>query len=154
LSTKKLAAVKANPKVDSYSRFLSSIDPIIIALVQESFRIDRLKYLKSEHEVINARIESTLIKLGKDAFDVRSSLILKARNASEVKSLIDFLAVYELHFHGNWITESNVKRFISSELRIVIWPYFRELVNNATGRMHVPPIILPVSSRIEGKKTR
>ncbi len=150
LATKTAAAIKVGQKTDNYSRFLASVDPIIIALVQETFRIDRERYLKSEREVLRAGIESKLVKLGKDAFDVRTSLVLTATTAPAAKPLIDFRAVYNLHFHGSGITEANVKRFVTNELRIVIWPYFRELVNNATARMHVPPIILPVSSRGEG----
>ena len=150
MATKALESVKVESKIDSYSRFLTSIDPIIIALVQETFRIDRGRYLKSESELLSARIESKLSKLGKEAFDVRTSLVLTVTSSPKEKPLVDFRAVYELHFHGNGITDANVKRFIASELRIVIWPYFRELVNNATARMHVPPIILPVSSRGEG----
>ncbi len=132
-------------KVDSYSNFLSSLDPTTIALVHENFRIDRINYLKSEKDSMIVRMSSDVIKIGDGFFDVRTSLALAITKTGDRKPLIRFLSTYDIHFHAGNINKKNVDRFTSSELRLIIWPYFRELVNNASGRMHIPPIILPIS---------
>lgn len=132
-------------KVDQYSSFLSSLDPTTIALIHEAFRIDRLKYLESEIDSLNVRVSSKLLSLSEGFFDVRSSLMLVITKADDKRPLVRFLATYDLHFHGKGINKRNVDRFITSELKLIIWPYYRELVNNASGRMHIPPIILPIS---------
>jgi preprotein translocase subunit SecB len=138
-------------KVDRYSSFLSSLDPTTIALIHEAFRIDRLKYLESEKDSLNVRVSSKLLSIGDGFFDVRSTLILVITKAGDEKPLVRFLATYDIHFHGKEINKRNVDRFITSELRLIIWPYYRELVNNASGRMHIPPIILPISGNKENK---
>jgi preprotein translocase subunit SecB len=90
-------------------------------------------------------VSSKLQSIGDGFFDVRSTLTLAITKAGDERPLVRFLATYDLHFHGKDISKKNVDKFVASEVRLIIWPYFRELVNNASGRMHIPPIILPIS---------
>jgi preprotein translocase subunit SecB len=55
---------------------------------------------------------------------------------------------YIAHFHcdGCEITKALAERFTKSELRIVVWPYFRQFVNDATSRMAIQPIVIPFSA--------
>jgi preprotein translocase subunit SecB len=144
-SSKKIIASR------QYSKFLESLQPFTIALVHEAFRVDRVQYLEAEKEQISVRLVPRLEQAGDGFFDARATLYLLITKAGEDRPLIRFTATYELHFHASHVTEENVERFVASELRIVIWPYFRELVNNASGRMHIPPIILPVGGQQRDK---
>jgi preprotein translocase subunit SecB len=129
---------------DGYADFIGSLAPMTIALISESFRIDRIRYLESKSDSISVKLSSKLVGLGEEFFDVRSALDLKISEVGEKQPLVKFTAVYDLHFHAVGVTQARVEKFIDSEQRLVIWPYFRELVSNASARMHVPPIILPV----------
>ncbi len=42
------------------------------------------------------------------------------------------------------------ERFTSSEIRLVIWPYFRQFVSDVTARMTIPPITVPLSIESAG----
>lgn len=55
---------------------------------------------------------------------------------------------YVAHFHcdGCQITKELAGRFTESELRLVVWPYFRQFVNDATARMAIQPILIPFSA--------
>jgi hypothetical protein len=136
---------------DRYSKFLNALDPVVIALIHSAFRIDREEYLRSENDEIALRLLPELIRMEGEHFDVRVSLSLFIRAAKSRKAIVRFSATYDLHFHGAFVTEANVKAFVESDVRLIIWPYFREFVNNSSARMHVPPIILPVSGQTKGR---
>jgi preprotein translocase subunit SecB len=55
---------------------------------------------------------------------------------------------YVAHFHcdGCEVTREFAERFTQSELRLVVWPYFRQFVNDATARMAIQPIVIPFSA--------
>jgi len=55
---------------------------------------------------------------------------------------------YMAHFHcdGCQITRELAERFTESELRLVVWPYFRQFVNDATAKMTIDPILIPFSA--------
>jgi preprotein translocase subunit SecB len=128
----------------SYSTFLESLDPANIALVQSAMSLERMKYLESEREQIYVTFGSKLLRLGDGHFDVKTTLELQVKKEVKSKPLLRFNAAYELHFHAVGATKQNVDRFVKSDVRLLIWPYLRELVSNMTSRMHIPPILLPV----------
>lgn len=41
---------------------------------------------------------------------------------------------------------SFVERFAQNEVRLVFWPYFRQFVSDATFRMSINPLLLPLTS--------
>jgi len=54
-------------------------------------------------------------------------------------------ALYETHFHCKAPTQREpAERFVASELRLIMWPYFRELVFDLCGKMSIPPITIPL----------
>jgi preprotein translocase subunit SecB len=128
----------------SYATFLASLDPVIIALVQSSVSLERQKYLESEQERIYVIFGSKLIRFGDSHFDVKTKLELQVKKEEKSKPLLRFAATYDLHFHAAETTKQNVDRFVKSDVRLLIWPYLRELVSNMSSRMHIPPILLPV----------
>jgi preprotein translocase subunit SecB len=133
-------AVQIDPE---YTQFLQSVELISISIVHSSFRIRRDEYLRSEDTQNEARLRCTPIEVGDGSFDLRATLKLTA--SSEHRPLVRLFATYELHFHSKNVTRERVERFASNEVRVVIWPFFREYVASATARMHVPPIILPIA---------
>ncbi len=45
------------------------------------------------------------------------------------------------------VTKDFMKVFSDLTLGLLLWPYFRELVNNMVNRMGMPPLVLPMKKR-------
>jgi hypothetical protein len=67
---------------------------------------------------------------------------------SEEKKSVPALVIectFETHFHcKSPVVREMAERFTASELRLVLWPYFRELVFDLCGKMSIPPITIPL----------
>jgi preprotein translocase subunit SecB len=134
-----------------YQTFLASLNVYMIALTASSFKIQRDEYFAGgEDNSISFKLSSRPMSLQERHFDVRSTLNLTVTNEKTKKHLIQLIATFELHFHASPTKEEFVKRFCESEIRLVVWPYFREYVNDVTARMYIPPLILPLTERIKG----
>lgn len=132
-----------------YTFFLKSIEPIIISLVGSRFRVDREEYFNEESKRLSIAWRCVPSKIGHDCFDAHATLIVKLGSTkARSKPSVEIDATFEMHFHGaKPINRAFVERFADSEVRIVIWPYFREFVSSVSGRMHIPPIVLPFGTR-------
>lgn len=138
---KKISEVKPD-----YEAFLASLEVYMIALTRSSFRIQRDEYFEgSEDNSISFKLSSKPISVAEKHCDIRSTLILQVTNGKSKKVIIRFAATFELHFHFSLPNEEFIKRFCESEIRLVVWPYFREYVSDVTARMYIPPLILPLS---------
>jgi preprotein translocase subunit SecB len=137
---------RTKPTVDRYARFLRSLDLVSIALVESRFRIEREAFLDAEEDLF-VKVSGHSHKISKKFFEVRSELAVRTERKGKPKRPGSFqmMAVFELHIHAEASFDRNeVKRFATEDLRLLMWPYFREYLANACGRMHVPPIILPL----------
>lgn len=85
----------------------------------------------------------------KDSFNASAKLSLTMEDkANPASPAVLVECTYIAHFHcdGCEITKDLAERFTKSELRIVVWPYFRQFVNDATSRMAIQPIVIPFSA--------
>ncbi len=132
-----------------YTLFLKTIEPIIISLVDSRFRVDREQYFNEESKRLSIAWRCVPSKVKHDCFDAYATLIVKLGSTkARSKPSVEINATFEMHFHGaKPINRAFVDRFADSEVRIVIWPYFREYVSNISARMHIPPIVLPFGTR-------
>ena len=75
------------------------------------------------------------------------SLIMEDKTSPASPAVI-VECIYIAHFHceGCEITKDLAERFTQSELRLVVWPYFRQFVTDATSRMAIQPIVIPFSA--------
>ncbi|MFZ0914636.1 MAG: hypothetical protein WBQ76_06215 [Candidatus Korobacteraceae bacterium] len=129
---------------DSYSRFLSSLKLVTIAMTESRFRINRDAFL-DEPEDVFMTLSSRTHKIAKTFFELEAKLEVKAARKKTGAGSLQLQAVYLLHIHAKPpISKGAIKRFADEELRLLIWPYLREYVASTCGRMHVPPIILPL----------
>lgn len=141
---------RAVAQTERYRRFLRDLDIKSIALVESSFRIDRRRYFKvDEHE--RAITWRTLEKgTGKGFFEPRIVLMLTASQEGSPKPFLELEASFELHIHieeDGAETDQLIEQFCASEIKLIVWPFFREYVTNVTARMHVPPLTLPILGR-------
>ena len=131
---------------EDYPAFLKSLDVSWIALIQSNFRVDRDKLLDDEGPVLGIfwRCQPTMV--GKKHFEATANLLIKMNASKSKQEVMHLEAAFQMHIHSsNEIVRANVQRFTNSEVRLLIWPYFREYVSNTCNRMHVPPVFLPLT---------
>jgi hypothetical protein len=146
--SKKNLTTKPN-KPSDYSDFLRGIALIGLGLQDCRSKIDREAYGNSLQKKKSERLILTDYKLGKsyqNFFDVTAYFILTVSDAKKKPSnVLTIECTYGAHFHCDECEDHReyAQRFAESELRLVMWPYFRQFVNDMTGRMTIPPIFIP-----------
>jgi hypothetical protein len=147
MPTKKTAlvaqtAIAASP---AYAEFLSSLDVVTIAMVASSFSIDRQAYFEARQRQLNVSWEPRITMAEEDFFEIRADVVVKLSDGKK-RAFFNLAASYELHIHAPApMNPDFVNRFAESDVRVLIWPYVREYVSGVSGRMHVPPVILPLT---------
>jgi preprotein translocase subunit SecB len=135
----------------NYEGFLKSVKPIGLGLVENSSRLDRRRYsqLMGQRNRPGRTIstEYKLVKAGTGYFDTSAKFLLVVVEEKKDNPALLIQCVYEAHFHCNEsFAKDFAERFASSELRLLIWPYFRAFVSDLCGKMSIPPILIPLST--------
>jgi hypothetical protein len=131
---------------ETYTEFLRGLELNQVAVVQSSFWIRRDDYFEEEDTTNTAQATYKPLTIGERFFDIQATLRLRVYSPKTRRTLIRFRVMYEMHFHAKPPIERRlVELFSRSDIRVLIWPFFREYVTNATARMHIPPVILPLS---------
>lgn len=142
-TTEKKATLAAD-----YQAFIASLELYFIALAEASCKINRDEYWKKEEEQLNSyKLTSKSSSIEQKHFDVRSTCALDVMGEKSKSTLVRVVVTFDLHFHASPITKEFVEKFCDAEIRLIVMPFFREYVANVTARMHVPPIVLPLSTK-------
>jgi preprotein translocase subunit SecB len=135
-----------------YASFLKGIQLWALGLQASRSFLDRAAYADlHEKDKLTRRIttEYELCDVTKDFFNVSAKLRLsvEGKGRAEPPAVI-VECTYEAHFHCDScnISRELAERFTEAELRIVVWPYFRQFVNDTTARMWIQPILIPFSA--------
>ena len=140
-------------KTDAYVKFIRSVHLSALGMDSATFKVDR-QALASEfpaadkvsaeasgsHELVNLQ-EKSFTVLGHYTVSVKGP---SGVNAAEVSCT--FSALFSLDEPTD---ESYFDRFMGSEVRLVFWPYLRHFVSDATYRMAIYPLILPLTSELK-----
>ena len=130
-----------------YDSFLKSVKLIAVALDKAVAEIDRDLYwenAKDRVREIGASYESANVK--KDHFDVIARIEVKITKKGEKTNVLEINCRYSAQFHsGVGCSPETASKFAHSEAKIILWPYFRALVSDLTARMHIPPVIIPLT---------
>jgi len=73
-------------------------------------------------------------------------LIARAKQKNKPKPLVDISATYLAEYQlaqGFTPSEAECRAFLSSNVILNCWPYWREYVQTTVARMNLPPITLP-----------
>ena len=132
-----------------YTQFLKTIEPVTIALVNGHFRADRDRYFEERRKELSVAWRCIPVEIGDDYFEADATIKIILKTASKKsKPAIEIIATYRLHIHApKPISKEFIARFVDSEVRLLFWPYFREYASSVSGRMHIPPIMLPMATR-------
>jgi preprotein translocase subunit SecB len=144
------SAEKKTIKDTAYADFIASLQLYTVGLVESSCAINRKDYWgKDEEKSISYKFSSKSSSLEDDHFDARSTLSLTMSGEKSKIQMVKIIVAFDLHFHVNVAKQQFVDQFCESEIRLIVWPYFREFVSNTIARMHIPPVILPISNTEE-----
>jgi preprotein translocase subunit SecB len=132
-----------------YDAFLNSVKLFAIALDSVSAALDRESYWanREKKKRLVRAIDATFV--AKDVtsrhFDVVANMQIVISSEGDDKEILRVACQYSTHFHAGKVTQRTAERFAKSEAKIIIWPYFREIVSNLSSRMVIPPITIPLS---------
>jgi hypothetical protein len=132
-----------------YTAFIESLELRTINLKESTCEINRDEYWKDEERSIGYKFSSEPIGIKGAYFDARARLELLMSGEKSKSSMVKIAATFDLHIHAKTALKEYVTKFCKSEIRLIAWPYFREFVMDISGRMYIPPIILPLSDKKE-----
>lgn len=151
---RKSVSLKSKPR--EYGNFLKGVKLYIIALDQVSSSINREKYWECTERkngmtrTIEASYEA--LRVEGTSFDVVGRFEMRILSTSDNSEVLKIACQYSTHFHASARVDERVaNRFANAEAKIVLWPYFRQLVSDLSAQMYIPPIIVPLS--LEAKTT-
>ena len=147
--TRKNRKSKTTNNLAEYPDFIKSLNLSLIALTSTNAKVDRDAYLSEENHAISIGWRSRAVATpGRDYFNVTADLMVKASKPKSPESFLELKASYALHVHCmKDVPREYITRFCNVEVRLMIWPYFREFVTGMCGRMHIPPVFLPLATR-------
>lgn len=135
-----------------YALFLKGIQLLGFGMQESRTTQDRAAYVRlCENERLGRRIstEYRTMEVEKTHFNAsaKMSLVIEDKaGATQPAVVVECMYVAHFHCDGCEITREFAERFTQSELRLVVWPYFRQFVNDATARMAIQPIVIPFSA--------
>jgi preprotein translocase subunit SecB len=137
-----------------YEQFLKSVRPIALGLLESSCKVDRFAYGRIMSQKNRpGKLISTEYKLREAEsgyFDATGRFSLAVAEGQKANPALVIEAVYESHFHcKSPVDKELAERFVSSDLRLIMWPYFRELIFDLCGKMSIPPITIPLATSAE-----
>lgn len=86
----------------------------------------------------------------KNTLKITYTFKLTANDESLEEPAISLLARYIVRYQVNkevQVTKEFMKVFADLTVGMLLWTYFRELVNNMVYRMGMPPLVLPLKKR-------
>lgn len=148
---RKKSLTPSKPSANGYAEFLRELQLIGLGLSDCSAKLDRELYFdvvskKNSTRTISSHYELTGVQ--KEFFDVSAQFSLqvqdKARKSTPLVIECRFIGHFHCGEHG--APQGFADRFCQSELRIVLWPYFREFVSDITSKMAIPPLLVPLAA--------
>ena len=140
------------PTEKEYTDFLQGLRPVAIGLVSCEVALDRASYQRlmkkggEDRLVRSLRDSYDVANVKADYFDVVARLELEMKDTEQSAAALSIKCEFEAHFHGiSDIAEATARRFAEAELRVFMWPYFRQFVTDTTARMSIRPVLIPLA---------
>lgn len=135
-----------------YEKFIRSLELIAMGLDSSRAKLQRRKYaeLRRARKEPNRSIHTDyqVIGVGKISFDCTANFQLTIEHPDSKEALIQIECSFQAHFHTDCKDfEDMARRFVSSEFKLIIWPYFRQFVTDVTSRMSISPVVVPFSTQ-------
>jgi preprotein translocase subunit SecB len=140
--------------INDKQAFLKSIKLLAVRLISSECRIERDRYfaLLDDRDKSSVSITSDyrLVNLTTKSFEVEGVFSWVAKNAKNETGL-SLVCIYQAHFYADDAQGHRVlaKEFAQSEMRLILWPYFRQFAFETSARMAIPPITVPLTTELE-----
>jgi hypothetical protein len=153
---------KPTKPAPKYEEFIKGVRLINLGMEHCFSMLERRRYMDIKHEDRTPTLAATykLQGLGKDFFDAIAAFKLSvdkpvdAENGDSDEELAPLVieCTFEAHFHFKGPkSKALTEKFVDSELRLIMWPYFRQFVTDTTGRMTIAPLVVPLAIRESGE---
>ena len=135
-----------NPKLspEEYRKILEKIELKNLSLIESKSKIDHQYHAQKLELIIN---DKNTFETAEDELTVFCKYTFKAKGAEKEKPLVDimvrFQLVYDLKGKAD-ITQDFFEIYEEMSLGFIVWPYFREFIQNTLARMNLPPLTLPM----------
>jgi preprotein translocase subunit SecB len=133
---------------EEYKNLLSKIELIEVSLTSSNTSINLAKMVPESSSLGLPQISITDdIKRSKkkDQFQINANWHLTAKFEKDDKDFMDITASFNVLLLGKCtLPNSFWKIYNKSTLPLIVYPYFREFVQNMTARMNIPPLTLPI----------
>jgi preprotein translocase subunit SecB len=143
--------ISSLPTPEPYESFLRSVQLVAMGLDRSSSELDRPEYARLSREqdggLVKFNANYRLDSIGTKYFEVTGIFTLVVEDSKTKKAALRIETEYSAHLHANSpIDKKLADQFTHSDLRIILWPFFRQYVFDETGRMAIPPITVPIST--------
>jgi hypothetical protein len=133
----------------AYRKFLKEIVPIGVGLKEVNSRLDRDIYFALRKErgdsLRTISAEYNLVEAKGGYFESTGSFTLVAAHKKTGAIGLTIACAYVVHIHcKSPVDREMADRFTKGELRLILWPFFREFVFDLCGKMSIPPITIPL----------
>jgi hypothetical protein len=137
------------PKIspEEYRKILEvlELDTLYLSEINSKFKEEFLSQsLKLEIDEKDSFIQ------GNNILKVIYTFKLTAKDETMEEPAISLLTKYTVRYQINkevQVTKEFMKVFCDLTIGMLLWTYFRELVNNMVYRMGMPPLVLPLKKR-------
>jgi hypothetical protein len=139
-------------KNTAYEDFIQGVRLVNLGLKSCSARLDREKWIgvatseKKEVRILKDQYETS--EIGERHFDIVGKFSVNVSESIELDPYLTVECEFQAHFHASTIQKSLVDRFATSDFRFVAIPYARQFVSSITTQMSIPPLIIPLSTRV------
>jgi hypothetical protein len=138
-------------KSDDYEQFILGLELYGVGLKGCSATLDRAAFFafgkKGTKAVRKITEHYEVTSLDERHFDSEGRFSLTISDPSK-KPALAIECVFEVHMHGNPpVRRELAERFTSSELRLILTPFFRHFITTTMAQMVIPPIIIPLASK-------
>lgn len=133
---------------DSYKRFLKQLQLLGLGLVDCSADLRRRLYFDLQKQGPSKQIAAKyhILDIEEDFFNALAHFELNISDKKGKKHGLSINCGFVAHFHfSDKIQEDYIEQFVATDFRLIVWPYFREFVNDMTARMSIPPLLVPLS---------
>lgn len=128
-----------------YNAILAQVELVEIALEECSAKIRKDRIVKSLKISIKDKISNKREEGSAHHTRITHSYELVASSDSKRDFAIKITGLFTVAYSAKvQLTEEFLDIFIERSVPMHTWPYFRELVQNLTQRMNVPPLTLPL----------
>jgi len=132
-----------------YIQFLKNLEVVDICLTDCIAKFDKQLLTSSPKQIsISGRSSFARPLISKSDFTVAATMEVIIGGSAKSEAIAKIRVTYNLTFivRGGELDTIHIGQFSKSNIKIVIWPFFREFIHNMTARFGIPHVNVPIHS--------